>query len=295
MTHPHQTTSKTSDAAQQTPPPTHQPATYKMPPRVLLIGGHGKISLLMTPLLLSRSWTVISLFRDPSQTDEIRALGHGQSGKLDVLVRSLEDVKSSQQAKTIIEEAKPDYVVWSAGAGGVGGPSRTYAIDRDAAKCFIAAAVAVPSVKKFLMISYIGSRRKRAPWWTDEDWASCQKVNTEVLPDYFKAKVDADECLTALGKRREDFNAIVLRPGTLTDGKKTGRVKLGKTGASGSVSRSDVADVAVRLLEREGANGWYDLLEGNEEAGGAVERVIREKVDCLEGEDLDDMLSRFTE
>ena len=86
-----------------------------MSPRILLIGGHGKISLLMTPMLLGRSWTVTSLFRDPSQKEEILSLGKGQSGKLEVLVRSLEDVKSTEQAKEILDEAKPEWTVWSAG------------------------------------------------------------------------------------------------------------------------------------------------------------------------------------
>lgn len=58
---------------------------------------------------------------------------------------------------------------------------------------------------------------------------------------------------------------------------------LGRTKARGSVTRGDVADVAVRLLEREGVSGWLDLLEGEE----AVERVVRERVDCVEGEDVE--------
>ncbi|MCJ1439182.1 hypothetical protein MMC27_008573 [Xylographa pallens] len=264
-----------------------------MPPRVLLIGGHGKISLLLTPLLLHRSWTVTSLIRNPTQADEILAKGHGQPGILEILVRSLEDVKSSQQAGSIIDEAKPDYVVWSAGAGGKGGSRLTYAIDRDAAKHFITACARTPGVRKFLMISYIGSRRQRAPWWTDEDWASCQHVNTEVLPHYFAAKVEADECLTALaGGRGRDFAAIILRPGNLTDDDATGKVTLGKTRSSGKVSRADVADVAVRLLEKEGVHGWLDLLEGRDGVEEAVEMVVTGKVDCVEGEDVEAMMKR---
>jgi len=77
---------------------------------------HGKVSQLMTPLLLSRSWTVTSRIRDPGQTSSINSLGKGQPGKLEVLVRSLEDVTSKQEAQSIIEEAKPDFVIWSAGA-----------------------------------------------------------------------------------------------------------------------------------------------------------------------------------
>lgn len=73
------------------------------------------MSLLLTPLLLARSWHVTSLIRDPSQTDEILSRGQGQSGKVDVLVRSLEAVKSDDDAQKVLDEAKPDYVVWSAG------------------------------------------------------------------------------------------------------------------------------------------------------------------------------------
>ncbi len=86
-----------------------------MSPRVLLIGGHGKVSLLLTPMLLSRSWNVTSLIRDPSQSDEILSRGKGQPGKVDVLVRSLEDLKSDDDAQKVLDEVKPDYVVWSAG------------------------------------------------------------------------------------------------------------------------------------------------------------------------------------
>jgi hypothetical protein len=50
-----------------------------------------------------------------------------------------------------------------------------------------------------------------------------------------------------------------------------------------------VAEVAARLLEIEGARGWFDLLEGNEDVGKAVERVVRDEVDCREGESLEEM------
>ena len=84
-------------------------------PKVLLLGGHGKISMLMTPLMLAKSWNVTSVIRDPSQEKEILALGEGQKGKLDVLVSSLEDVKSDADAKKVLDAVKPNYVVWSAG------------------------------------------------------------------------------------------------------------------------------------------------------------------------------------
>ncbi len=87
-------------------------------PHVLLLGGHGKVSLLLTPLILSKGWTLTSVIRDAAQKIDIleaaKQVGNIE-GKLDVLVASLEDVKSKQDAKKIIEQTKPVYVVWSAG------------------------------------------------------------------------------------------------------------------------------------------------------------------------------------
>ena len=86
-----------------------------MSTRVLLLGGHGKVALHMTPLLLSRSWHVTSVVRNPDHVEEIKSRARGQPGKLDVLVESLEDVKSESQAKAILEQARPGCVIWSAG------------------------------------------------------------------------------------------------------------------------------------------------------------------------------------
>lgn len=55
------------------------------------------------------------------------------------------------------------------------------------------------------------------------------------MPDYYKAKLAADEAITVLGEEK-GFGYIVLRPGNLSDDKETGRVVLGKTPARGQVS-----------------------------------------------------------
>lgn len=192
----------------------------------------------------------------------------------------------------------PRLISQGTGAGGKGGSSRTYAIDQDAAKHFIASSLAASSVTKFLMVSYIGSRRNRAPWWSDQDWSRTQKTNAEVLQHYFKAKVEADEYLTALAKKRRDggdakFQSIVLRPGSLTDAKATGKIKLGKTSSSGSIPRADVAAVAAALLERDDTRGWFDLLEGEQGVAEAVDQVVKAGIDCVEGEDMDRISSKI--
>lgn len=189
------------------------------------------------------------------------------------------------------------------GAGGKGGADRNYAIDQDAAKHFISTSYSNPSITKFLLVSHNGSRRNKPAWMTDADWASIQKVWAEVLPDYCRAKLEADEFMAAMAKKRGDqdrergagtkFQSISLRPGPLSDEPASGKVLLGKTGMKGTVSREDVAAVADQLLARDDTRGWYDLLSGDEPIDKAVERVVKDKVDAIEGEDLEKIYARI--
>ena len=262
-----------------------------MAPRVLLLGGHGKVSQLLTPLILSHSWQLTSVIRDPAQKPSVRSLGENQPGKLDVLVSDIESIKTQAQAQSIINATSPKYIVWSAGAGGKGGPERTLAVDRDACIAFIKAAAATLSVSKFLTVSYVGSRRSKAPWWSDDEWTATQEANNGVLKNYYPAKLAADEYLFSVASQRQsDFAAISLRPGRLTEDEGQGAIALGKIGARGAVRRGDVARVILALLENEKIGScWLDLLEGEEHVEDAVERCIKEHIDCADGENVKGM------
>ena len=83
--------------------------------RVLLLGGHGKVSLLMTPRMLRESWHVITVVRNPDHREEILKLGKDHPGRLEVLVEDIEQHRTAKDAKKILDQTKPDYVVWSAG------------------------------------------------------------------------------------------------------------------------------------------------------------------------------------
>lgn len=112
------------------------------------------------------------------------------------------------------------------------------------------------------------------------------------MPTYYKAKLAADEVLTVLGAEKKDFGYIILRPGGLSDDPETGKIVMGKTPAQGKVSRADVAEVGARLLEKENVRGWFDLLGGEAEVGGEIDRVVaeaRKGIDSMEGEDLEVM------
>jgi len=134
-------------------------------------------------------------------------------------------------------------------------------------------------------VSYIGSRRSRAPWWSDKDWDATQEINNGALKDYHIAKVAADEALVEAGKRRGDgWTGWCLRPGSLSD-EDSGGVKLGNIEARGTIGRGKVAEVAVALLGRKGRGGWVDCLNGGKGVEEEVERIVSDGVDCREGED----------
>ena len=213
-------------------------------PRVLLIGGHGKIAQHLTPLLLSHPSTyhLTSLIRAPAQISTINALRPSSCpGTLSVLTYDISTVSTPAHALPILQDARPDYIVFSAGAGGKGGPELTNAIDKEACIAFAKAAKEVGSVRKFVVVSYIGSRERAAPWWTEEDREAFERVNAGVLKNYHKAKLAADRAVTALG--REGMVVVSLRPGTLkdeTDG--VGRVKMGKLGSTGEFRGRNASD-----------------------------------------------------
>lgn len=148
------------------------------------------------------------------------------------------------------------------------------------------------------MVSFLGSRRLRPSWLSADDWAGVEAVKQNQLATYSKAKLEADEYLTALAARRNQdprpFQAINLRPGTLTDEPATRKVELGRTSKGrGYVTREDVAIVADQLLARADTEGWIDLLNGDVPVEEAVEKVAVEKIDAVEGEDVDGMVKRF--
>lgn len=149
----------------------------------------------------------------------------------------------------------------------------------------------MPSVTRFLLVSYCGSRRQGAPWWKpssdDESWDTLNRdVNHGALADYYKAKIEADETLYRVSRAKGDkFVGINLRPGTLTDDN-DGGVELGKTRVvKGNVGREKVAKVADELLAKDGVkNCWLDLFDGDHDVKEAVDQVVANGVDAVEGE-----------
>lgn len=187
--------------------------------RIVIIGGHGKVALLLTPLLVSDGHEVESVIRNPDHAADVSATGATP------VVADIETLATDQWADLL---SGGDAVVWSAGAGG-GNSARTYAVDRDAAIRSIDAAEAA-GVHRYVMVSYVGSGRDAVP----ED---------DPFYPYAQAKAAADAHL-----RRSDLNWTILAPGRLTDGCGTGMLEVGEHVTSGDTARANVARVAVQVV-----------------------------------------------
>lgn len=194
--------------------------------RILIIGGHGKVALLLAPLLIERGHEVASLIRNPGHADDVRGTG------AEAVVADVAQLDTAALAALL---ADYDGVVWSAGAGG-GDAARTYAVDRDAAIRSIDAA-AQAGASRYVMVSWIGSRADHGVDPADGFFA------------YADAKLAADDHL-----RASSLEWTVLGPGTLTLEAATGRIDTAPTGR-GEVSRADVAAVVAASLDEPATIG----------------------------------------
>ena len=191
--------------------------------RIVIIGGHGKVALLLAPILRDAGHTVVSLIRDADQAPDIAAVG------AEPLVVSVEDATQQDLTAALMGA---DAVVWSAGAGGKGGPDRTDAVDRQAAIRSMAAA-ADAGVKRYVMVSWAGSYGDKP---VPED---------NGLYNYAMAKLDADKHLVGT-----DLDWTIVGPGTLTLDEPSGEIEVTReVGTAGApTSRANVAQVIAAVL-----------------------------------------------
>ncbi|MGV0836046.1 SDR family oxidoreductase [Mycolicibacterium thermoresistibile] len=188
--------------------------------RIVIIGGHGKVAMHLSQILSDRGDEVTSVFRNPNHAEEVMVTGaqplQGDIEQLDT--KTLAEVLSGHDA-----------VVFSAGAGG-GNPTRTYAVDRDAAIRVIDAAQQA-GVRRFITVSYFGAGPDHG---VPED--------SSFFP-YAEAKAAADAHL-----RASELDWTILGPGRLTEEPATGKITVGPAAADGEVPREDVALVAAACL-----------------------------------------------
>jgi uncharacterized protein YbjT (DUF2867 family) len=209
--------------------------------RVAIAGGHGKIALRLTRLLVGRGDAVISLIRNPDHADGVREAGG------EPVVCDLETAPESEVADAV---RGTEAVVFAAGAGPGSGAERKQTMDYGGAATLIAAAKAA-GIRRYLMISAISA---------DPD------AEGDGFAVYLRAKGRADADLADSG-----LDHTIVRPGRLTDDAGTGLVWLAKTVERGEIPRDDVAAVLAACLAEPGTIGrTLELVSGDTPVADAV-------------------------
>ncbi len=216
--------------------------------KVFIVGGSGKIARRLAQQLSARGHTPLSLHRHAEQAEELKALGSTPvSG-------DLIELNVTELAQLM---AGSDVVVFSAGAGGKGGPEMTNAIDGRGLELTVAAAQKA-GIQRFLLVSAFPE-------------ASRGKQVSETFENYMAVKKRADVHLA-----ESDLDWVILRPGTLLDAPGTGKVRAGLAIPYGDVARDDVAATLVEIIERpEVSRVIIELTQGDTPVDQAIQRLAR--------------------
>ena len=190
---------------------------------IIVIGGHGKVALHLARILTGSGHQVSSVIRKADQSDDVSAAGGTP------VVADVESLDTAEIAELLTGQ---DAVVFSAGAGG-GSPERTYAVDRDAAKRVVDAAVQA-GVRRFVMVSYFGAGFDHGV------------SRDNAFYHYAEAKAAADAHV-----RASSLDWTVLGPSALTLEPASGSIALAPETGTGETSRENVAQVIAASLAND--------------------------------------------
>ncbi|WP_226585431.1 SDR family oxidoreductase [Halobacillus litoralis] len=198
---------------------------------VLVIGANGKVGKHIVHKLRKSEHVPYAMLRDTDQ------------------IPYFEEI----QVPTVLADLEKDFghafhgmdaVIFAAGSGPHTGADKTIIIDQEGAIKTADHAMA-NGVKRYIMLSSIGADR------------------AEEAPDDFKfylyAKHRADEYV-----RKTSLDYTIVRPGSLTNEKGTGKVLMEKRTEHGEIPREDVAETLVHLLTvPSSVHKSYDLISGD--------------------------------
>ena len=200
--------------------------------RVTIFGGHGKIALILAPMLVEAGHEVRSVIRNPDHVADVEATG------ATAVVSSVEDADTHDPRRPAFRHRTR-----SSGRRGPAAatPQRTWAVDRDAAIRSMDAAQTA-GVGRYVMVSFSGSSPTR----------SCRRT-TRSGPTRTPRSPPTSTC-AATG-----LDWTILGPGSLTLEPGRGAVNPDARFRRGrSTSRELVAQVALAVLDdpRAPARRW---------------------------------------
>jgi uncharacterized protein YbjT (DUF2867 family) len=216
----------------------------RTPTRVAIVGGAGKVSRRLIPLLIDAGIEAVPLARRGEQLVELEQMG-ASPRRLDIEKASADDFLAALDGC--------DGIVFSAGGGADGNVERKRTVDLEGAVKAMEAARAL-GVDRFVQVSAIG---------VDQPVESSAGAAWKA---YVEAKRDADAAL-----RATQLAWTIIRPGGLTDDDATGLVTLAPEVERGTIPRADVAAVIVACLTHESAVGrQWELVSGSTPIAEAV-------------------------
>jgi uncharacterized protein YbjT (DUF2867 family) len=208
--------------------------------RVVVVGGSGRTGALIVEALLEAGHAVVATIRDPKHMAALVSRGV-EVAMVDLDISPLADIERAFSGAGA--------VIFAAGSAEADPSS---ALDRKGVKRTLLAATKT-GVSRYIAISGLGATTKIPASY---DWPG--------MKAYFKAKSAANALVRASG-----LDWTILEPGTLTDGKATGKITRseGVDIEDGKIARADVAAVAVSCLGDPSTIGHTFQLVGGERRG----------------------------
>lgn len=207
---------------------------------IVVVGGHGKIAMLLHPLLVAEGDRVRALIRNPDHAADVRKT------RAEPVVCDLEAGSADVEAAL----AGADAVIFAAGAGPGSGPDRKRALDLGGVVRTVDAAKA-QGVRRYVVVSSVG--------------ADPEAEDDGGFGTYLRAKGEADAYALASG-----LEVTIVRPGPLVDDPPTGLVEAGEVGR-GEIPRADVAAVLSAVVRAGDLAGvTFDVRSGDVPVADAV-------------------------
>ncbi len=214
---------------------------------VFVIGAAGKVGIRLVRKLAVRGHRVGALHRKREQESTLAAAGATPIfGSIQII--------DARSLANIIDGC--DVVVFTAGAGGAG-IEQTNAIDGRGLETAVDAAK-LAGVRRFILVSAF-----------PEAWR--EKEISEGFENYIAVKKLADAYLADT-----ELDWVILRPGTLSDEPGTGMIKANAALPYGTVTRDDVAETIVALIEEPTVRrSIVELTNGDDAVADAVAKLGR--------------------
>ncbi|GAA1204410.1 NAD(P)H-binding protein [Prauserella alba] len=219
--------------------------------RIVVFGATGGVGSHLVGELSARGASVVAVHRRPEQADGLRTQG-AEPVQLDIA----DEIRSGVPERIARVLQGADVVVYTAGASSA--PTDIARVVDGEGVAVVARAAETAGAHRFLLVSAFPEA------WRDQGMP-------KDFEEYMKIKKRADVALAATS-----LDWVIVRPGTLTSGARTGQVTLGPAVDYGDVTRADVAAVLAELAHRDDLA--HEILELT---GGAA--PIADAVDAAAG------------